>query len=42
MKSMCAPGVSIGSYASEIILDHIAKHHTVMQGIYTKNIKDLF
>lgn len=42
VRAMGISGVSIGSYASEIILDHIAKHHTVMQGIYTKNIKDLF
>lgn len=42
VRAMGISGVSIGSYASEIILDHIAKHHTVMQGIYAKNIKDLF
>ncbi len=42
VRAMGISGVSIGSYASEIILDHIAKHHTVMQGIYAKNTKDLF
>lgn len=42
VKSMCAPGVSIGSYASEIILDHIAKHHSVMRSVFGQNCKDLF
>lgn len=42
VKGLDIPGVSIGSYASEIILDHIARHHPVMQGIFKQGTKDLF
>lgn len=42
VKAMGKSGVSIGSYASEIILDHIAKHHAVMRNIFDNNCKDLF
>lgn len=42
VRAMGIPGVSIGSYASEIILDHIAKHHAVMRGIFDDKCKELF
>ncbi len=42
VKGLDIPGVSIGSYASEIILDHIARHHPVMQSIFKHSTKDLF
>lgn len=35
-------GVSIGSYASEIILEHIARNNVVMRSVYDHNHKDLF
>lgn len=42
VKGLDISGVSIGSYASEIILDHIAWHHPVIQGIFNHGTKDLF
>ncbi len=42
VKAMGVGGVSIGSYASEIILDHIARHHAVMRSVFGEKCKDLF
>lgn len=42
VKTLNLPGVSIGSYASEIILNHFANHQSVMQGLFDKNREDLF
>lgn len=42
VRAMGISGVSIGSYASEIILDHIAKQHSVMRSVFGQNCKDLF
>lgn len=35
-------GMSIGSYVSEIILDHFANNREVMEGLYDENSQSLF
>lgn len=35
-------GMSIGSYVSEIILDHFANNREVMEGLYDENRQSLF
>lgn len=42
VKGLDRPGVSIGSYASEIILEHIARNNAVMRSVHERNHKDLF
>lgn len=42
VKSLGAAGVSIGSYASEILLDHFAHHQSVMQSVFDSNKTPLF
>lgn len=42
IKGLDRPGVSIGSYASEIILEHIARNNAVMRSVHERNHKDLF
>ena len=42
VRSLGANGVSIGSYASEILLDHFANHQSVMQSVYDSNKEPLF
>lgn len=35
-------GASIGSYVSEILLDHFANNREVMEGLYDENSQPLF
>ncbi len=35
-------GASIGSYVSEILLDHFANNREVMEGLYDENSRSLF
>lgn len=42
VRSLGTKGVSIGSYASEILLDHFANHQSVMQGVFDTNKEPLF
>jgi hypothetical protein len=35
-------GASIGSYVSEILLDHFANNREVMEGLYDENSQSLF
>lgn len=42
IRNLGKKGVSIGAYASEIILDHIAQNHAVMNSVYERNHKKLF
>lgn len=35
-------GTSIGSYVSEILLDHFANNREVMEGLYDENSQPLF
>lgn len=35
-------GASIGSYVSEILLDHFANNREVMEGLYDENSQQLF
>ena len=35
-------GTSIGSYVSEILLDHFANNREVMEALYNENCKSLF
>ena len=42
VKSIGANGVSIGSYASEILLDHFTHYQSVMQNVYDSNKEPLF
>ena len=42
VKNLGVKGVSIGSYASEILLDHFAHHQSVMQSVFDSNNENLF
>ncbi len=42
IKTLGKNGVSIGSYVSEILLDHFAHHQSVMQSVFDSNNEDLF
>ena len=42
VKGLDRHGVSIASYASEIILEHIARNNAVMRSVHERNRKDLF
>ena len=42
VKALSVKGVSIGSYASEILLDHFANHHSAMQGGFDAEKEPLF
>lgn len=42
VRAINKSGVSISSYASEIILEHIARNNAVMRSVYNQNHKDLF
>lgn len=42
VKALGKSGVSIGSYASEILLDHFAHHRSVMQSVFDAGKEPLF
>lgn len=42
VKALGKSGVSIGSYASEILLDHFAHHRSVMQSAFDSEKEPLF
>lgn len=42
VKALGKSGVSIGSYASEILLDHFAHHRSVMQSVFDGEKEPLF
>ena len=42
VKALGKSGVSIGSYASEILLDHFAHHRSVMQSVFDNGKEPLF
>lgn len=42
VKALGKSGVSIGSYASEILLDHFAHHWSVMQSVFDAGKEPLF
>ncbi|MFV9805704.1 DUF3408 domain-containing protein [Phocaeicola vulgatus] len=42
VKALGKSGVSIGSYASEILLDHFAHHRSVMQSVFDAEKEPLF
>ncbi len=42
IKTLGKSGVSIGSYVSEILLDHFAHHQSVMQSVFDSNNENLF
>lgn len=42
VKALGNSGVSIGSYASEILLDHFAHHRSVMQSVFDAGKEPLF
>ncbi len=42
VRSLGVKGVSIGSYVSEILLDHFAHNQSVMQSVFDSNKEPLF
>lgn len=42
VKALGKSGVSIGSYASEILIDHFAHHRSVMQSVFDNGKEPLF